>query len=169
MQFCSTDETVNPGAATDAVPNGIMLSLTCSVAGRVYDIIANPYQFFVYLFNATDEGTWIMGTVPCLPPSADPLSVAEVVVQEGGLIQIETSVAHGKVTGQQVYVGGISGVSGANGVFTVTVLSDTVFTLDGSNGSGAYVAETGQVGDTNRISAAWLLYQGQKPVLNVSV
>lgn len=53
-------------------------------------------------------------------------------------IQITTSSAHGLVTGQAVFVAGVTGNTGANGFFLVTVLDTTHVTLNGSIGGGAY-------------------------------
>ena len=53
-------------------------------------------------------------------------------------IVITTSSAHGLFTGQKVMITGVAGNLAANGTFTITVLSDTTFSLDESSGNGAY-------------------------------
>ena len=62
-------------------------------------------------------------------------------------IKIRTTHAHGLATGDRVTISGVQGNTAANGTFTVTVPASTtppespaltVFTLDGSSGSGAY-------------------------------
>lgn len=55
-------------------------------------------------------------------------------------IVITTSTAHGRTTGQQVAVINVLGNLAANGYWTITVLSTTTFSLDGSAGSGAYLS-----------------------------
>ena len=49
-----------------------------------------------------------------------------------------TTAAHGLTTGDRVAVTEVGGNTAANGTWTVTVVSPTTFTLDGSAGNGAY-------------------------------
>jgi hypothetical protein len=60
-------------------------------------------------------------------------------------IQITTATAHGYSTGQKLELYGITGNTGANGVFTITVTGATTFTLQGSVGNGVYNAGTGRI------------------------
>lgn len=54
---------------------------------------------------------------------------------------VTTSTPHGYVTGDEVRLVGISGLSGANGVyFTIDVTSTVTFTLRGTAPTGAYVS-----------------------------
>lgn len=53
---------------------------------------------------------------------------------------VVTSAAHGLVSGSTVRVVGVLGNTGANGSFTVTVLSADTFSLGGSAGTGAYTS-----------------------------
>ncbi len=55
-------------------------------------------------------------------------------------IVITTSAAHLFSTYNRVVVSGVTGNTAANGVFTITVLSPTTFSLTGSTGNGAYVS-----------------------------
>lgn len=55
-------------------------------------------------------------------------------------IQITTSAANALVTGQTVTISGVGGNTAANGTFTVTVINNTTFTLDGSTGNGTYTS-----------------------------
>jgi hypothetical protein len=55
-----------------------------------------------------------------------------------GPILITTTEAHLLVTGQRVVIQGVEGNTAANGVFTVTVVNATQFTLNGSAGNGTY-------------------------------
>lgn len=59
-------------------------------------------------------------------------------------IVVTTTVPHRYVTGDIVRVTGVLGNTAANGVFPVTVLSATTFSLTGSAGTGTYTGE-GQV------------------------
>jgi hypothetical protein len=56
-------------------------------------------------------------------------------------IQITTSTTNGLITGQTVTIYGITGNTAANGTFTITVLNNTQFTLDGSAGNGAFTGQ----------------------------
>lgn len=53
-------------------------------------------------------------------------------------IVITTSAAHNLITGSVVTVAAVGGNTAANGVFVITVLSSTTFSLNGSVGNGAY-------------------------------
>jgi hypothetical protein len=55
-------------------------------------------------------------------------------------IVITTTTAHGLTTGNYVSVQGVTGNLAANGVAPVTVLTPTTYQLNGTIGSGAYVA-----------------------------
>jgi hypothetical protein len=55
-------------------------------------------------------------------------------------IQITTSTTNTLVTGQMVTISGVGGNLAANKTYTVTVLNNTQFTLDGSTGNGAYTS-----------------------------
>lgn len=60
-------------------------------------------------------------------------------------IQITTSAAHGLSTGETVGIFGVVGNTAANGVWTVTVVNSTEFTLNGSTGNGTYVSGYGSM------------------------
>jgi hypothetical protein len=53
-------------------------------------------------------------------------------------IQITTTAAHNLTTGQQVVVTGVKGNTAANGIWTITKVDGTNFTLTGSTGNAAY-------------------------------
>lgn len=55
-------------------------------------------------------------------------------------IVITTDLAHGLATDDEVLIRGVAGNTAANGVWKVTVLTTTTFSLQGSAGNGAYVA-----------------------------
>lgn len=69
-------------------------------------------------------------------------------------IQITTLAANALTTGQTVVITGVTGNTAANGTFTITVIDNTHFTLDGSTGNGTY-AGSGTVQGTAR----WLHLQ----------
>lgn len=53
---------------------------------------------------------------------------------------VTTSVAHLFATGDRVRISGVLGATGANGDFTITVLSSTTFSLDGAAAPGVYTS-----------------------------
>ncbi len=53
---------------------------------------------------------------------------------------VVTAAAHGLETGDRVTIASVGGNTAANGSFTVTVLSSSTFSLDGSVGNGAYTS-----------------------------
>lgn len=55
-------------------------------------------------------------------------------------IVVTTSAAHLLSTGQTVVVASVGDNTAANGTFTITVLTSTTFSLDGSTGNGAYTS-----------------------------
>lgn len=55
-------------------------------------------------------------------------------------IVITTSASHLFATGDRVVVASVGGNTAANGEFTITKLSATTFSLDGSTGNGAYTS-----------------------------
>lgn len=55
-------------------------------------------------------------------------------------IVITTSAAHNYATGDTVAVNGVGGNTSANGLWTITVVSSTTYSLNGSTGSGAYTS-----------------------------
>jgi len=50
-----------------------------------------------------------------------------------------TSTGHGLTTGVLVTVVGVTGNTGANGTFNITLVDANNFSLDGSTGNGAYI------------------------------
>src|SRR6185369_9937039 len=74
---------------------------------------------------ATDTGSWSVSTT-----SGNAVSP----------IQVTTSTPNTLVTGNVVAISGVVGNTAANGTFTVTVLNNTNFQLNGTTGNGAYVS-----------------------------
>jgi hypothetical protein len=91
----------------------------------------------------------IVAALGCAAPVGGTAPTAEncVAATNETPIKIRTTHAHGLATGDRVTIAGVAGNTAANGTFTVTVPASTtppeapaitVFTLDGSAGSGAY-------------------------------
>lgn len=58
-------------------------------------------------------------------------------------IIITTAAAHDLTTGDNITIDRVQGNTAANGTWVVTYISPTTFTLDGSDGNGAYIIFTG--------------------------
>lgn len=71
---------------------------------------------------------------------AGQISVTGCVNDGTGKIKLTFSGSHGQFTGQKIRVNGVTGTTEANGFWTVTVLSRTELTLDGSAFVNAYVS-----------------------------
>jgi hypothetical protein len=79
-------------------------------------------------------------------------------VTNGTPIQVTTASAHGLASGDIATIAGALGVPAANGTWTITVISPTVFSLNGSVGSGSYlgggIVEGGVLGQVDRVIRA---------------
>jgi hypothetical protein len=82
-----------------------------------------------------------------LPPNPLPQDLATAIggptihvtaASNASPIAITTATAHGLQTGAQVTISGVVGNTSANGTFTITVIDNVNFTLDGSKSNGAY-------------------------------
>lgn len=62
-------------------------------------------------------------------------------------IQVQTTTTNTLTTGQTVTIASVGGNTNANGTFTITVLNNTTFTLNGTTGNGNYT--TGGTVQTN--------------------
>jgi hypothetical protein len=69
----------------------------------------------------------------------DDQAITNAVNNGSGLIRI-TCVAHGGSTGQIVVIAGVTGTTEANGIWTVTVIDDDTFDLQGSAFVNPYVS-----------------------------
>lgn len=71
--------------------------------------------------------------------ATDPTNAAITNATNAGPIVI-TSANHRLTTGDQIIVSGVGGNSNANGTWTVTVIDQDTFSLDGSSGNAAYTS-----------------------------
>ncbi len=68
-------------------------------------------------------------------------------------IVVTTASTAGLTTGETVSVAGVCGYTDANGTWTITVLSNTTFSLNGSNGNANYTRAA--AGTPPSRSASW--------------
>jgi len=71
---------------------------------------------------------------------ADGLLTVSGTSNNGGLIRVTTTAAHGFTTGNSVYIYGVNGTTNANGTWTVTVVNTTVIELQGSAYNAAWTS-----------------------------
>ena len=82
------------------------------------------------------------------------VSVSNAVDNGSGLVRI-TSAAHGRTTGEKIFISGILGTTEANGGWIVTVISATELDLQGSTFTNTYTS-----GGTLRIGYGWTITDG---------
>jgi hypothetical protein len=112
--------------------------------------VLNPREFTLNGRNGVPQPAFGTG-----PQVAGTRYLTEINITAATLaapVQIETAVPHGCVTGQQVRIDGVAGNVAANNTvatpsWTVTVISPTRLSLDGSDGSlsAGYVSGTGRL------------------------
>ncbi|HET6454686.1 MAG TPA: hypothetical protein VFI02_09800 [Armatimonadota bacterium] len=126
-------------------------------AGRLLEIVANPYQFFVWLKGSTTTlGCVMYGGVPYIRPAHIPKQIVDVV-DNGGEFEIECAVPHGLVTTQHAFLDNCQGVTGLNGAWQITVVDQYKYVLDDSSYSAGYVENSGFAAGPNEISRAIFL------------
>lgn len=82
------------------------------------------------------EADWIKYIRPDVSLGIDDATNASPIV-------IETPSEHDLVTGDKVVITGVLGNTAANATWRITVTDSTHFSLDGSSGNGAYIADAG--------------------------
>jgi hypothetical protein len=125
-----------------------------AVAGRTLSLAACAHQFWWWLENDVSTiGTNGIISCPYLPSHLQGINPADIsAVTNASPIQITTSSPHGLTTGQTIFNSDFLGNTAANGSFTVTVTSSTVFTLDGSTGNGAWTSGTGVIAGPGKVA-----------------
>lgn len=125
------DETISPNVDTFGWRLGLGL-------GANWRVTANRYQCIITLDGATGASlcSFAAAGVPFLMPALAPLTVAGVL--NATPVEVETSVAHGLVNGDNVCVRGVGGTTSANVNTTVTVMTPTRVSLNGTAASAAY-------------------------------
>lgn len=86
------------------------------------------------------EIDWADDDIKCVLVDLDDYALQVSAATNASPIQITTSASHGLTTGDRVLITGVGGNDAANGVFTVTVVDATNFTLDDSTGDGTYTS-----------------------------
>lgn len=135
---------------------------------RLLEIIANPYQFFVWLRGATaTRGTVMYGCAPYLRPAHTPKQIVNAA-DNGGAFEIQLAVPHGLVTGQHAFLDRCLGVAGLNGAWQITVVDQYKYILNGSTYAAGYEQNSGFAAGPQEISRAFFLVGGTRPNVNDS-
>lgn len=122
-----------------------------TLATRAFRIIANRYQVVIFLPGVSSgDGTQISWGVPYLPYNLKPYRIASAT--NTSPIVIETASAHGRSTGDTVFIANCTGNTAANGEHTVTYVDATHLILDGTAGNGDYNANSGCMAGPSQIA-----------------
>jgi len=101
-----------------------------------FDYLPTLDQRVTQMTGEADYGT---NQLPGTDPNAVSYRYVSGITNNGGLIQITVTTTSGFITGQNVLVGEVDGVTGANGIWTITVINENQLELQGSSFSGTYV------------------------------
>ena len=121
------------------------LGMTDGTDGQTFQHYVSDYCAGVEV--ETSPGSGVYEKFPSVyegigTPQRLPLTITACANNGSGLVRL-TSAAHGLATGDQVIVAGVLGATGANGTFTVTVISTTGIDLQGSTFGGSWTSATG--------------------------
>jgi hypothetical protein len=108
--------------------------------GRLYVAIINQGQAvsIEYTDNpAALSPTWVLMDLPSTPTATDLIVTGAT---NASPIVITTSVVHGLSSGNFVQVRDVGGNTAANGIFGITVMDTTTFSLRLTTGNGAYTS-----------------------------
>lgn len=129
-------------------------------AARLLDIHACPYQVLIWLQGTSTTGGCVFECgVPYLDLSERAPTIVSVADDGSGQYLVETSVSHGRVTGESVHIAGAeasgSPLTSLNGTHaTVTVTDATHYILDGSTYASGYDANSAVAAGVDQVSRA---------------
>jgi len=137
MMVMNRDQSVGVGQSTTRVMTN----------GQSYRFITHRYGFHSHLVGTYNtRGTGVYLQAPYLPGNLAPCKI--IGATNATPIVIQTSAAHGYATGDSVKQQYVEGNTAANGVFTVTVVDTTHYSLDASVGNGAFTGTKGLAQNT---------------------
>jgi hypothetical protein len=153
----------NTGSTTNG--NLLTLAVTTNTANRLYTVNITPYRVVLYVYNDTASTySWVFFSLCWLNEGTAPFLITDAT--NSTPIEITTADNHDLNTGDTVHNVGCQGNTAANGTFTVTKTAATKFTLNGSAGNGAYVADSGVAGGPNQLTRA-AIFAGNHNFSNV--
>jgi hypothetical protein len=132
--------TSTPVVLATAAPHGLSGTATFTVVGVGGNSAANGTvtATVVDSTHLLENGVTANGPYTSGGTFGNPLGESVVGATNASPIVITTNGPHGLISGSTVAISGVVGNTGANGTFTVTAISPTQFSLDGSSGTGAY-------------------------------
>ena len=138
-------KSVDTGANWTKVSDGAMDALIVDYTTNNIEIDARGSAVFVNIiqdgqtagiFYSGDGGVnWTAMDLPLLPVGTA-ATISNVI--PGAPITIVTSSNHGLSSGDEVQIADVSGTAGANGIYTMAIVDETSFSLDGSSDGTAY-------------------------------
>ncbi len=133
---------ISSGAVDSYLISNTVVNNNIEIAAHGNDvfvnIVHNGQSAAIYHYDNTLTA-WTQMDLPLIPATtATPLTITGAT--NAAPIVITTSAAHGFSTGDRVDVSGVLGNTAANGIWDITVMSATQFSLDNSTGNGAYTS-----------------------------
>jgi len=90
----------------------------------------DPYEIAYAIYSALFDVTNLVGSV-----------ISITAITQAAAAQVTTDLNHGLTTGDTTTISGVTGMTGANGTWTVTVLSEKTFTIPyNSTAAPAYIS-----------------------------
>lgn len=139
----STANTLFAYVASRDLASGVGRNVTiATLSGDTMRLLANRYGFHTFEVSAFGvNGTGLFAQVPYVPTFLAPKQIT--AASNATPIVITTSASHGYSSGDSVLIRYVEGNTAANGLFTITVLSPTTFSLAASAGSGTFSGTAG--------------------------
>jgi hypothetical protein len=147
---------LNAGATWSKVSDPVMDALIIDGFTNNIEIAAHGLDVYVNIvragrsagiFHSGDDGvTWTAMDLPRTPEGTPIAILPPDLLIPGAPIRVDHSAsgfAHGLTSGMEVEVTDVAGTLGANGVWTISVLSSFAFSLSGSNDFTPWVPGTG--------------------------
>lgn len=111
--------------------------------GDTYRVLSHRYGWHGFETGVYNANHGHFAQVPYIPTFQAPKKITDAT--NASPIVITTSAAHGYQTGDSVLIRYVEGNTAANGIFSITVLTTTTFSLNSSTGSGAFSGSLGLV------------------------
>ena len=147
--------------------SGFAYISTYANTGRLLEFVSNAHQCFLWLLNdsSTNYARMACG-VPYIRAFNAPIHISGAT--DASPVVIATSTAHGRTTGDYVFVADVRGNTGANGYYRCVVVDSTHLSLTASVGNGSYVGGGLLAEASTQIARAiWLMGEyPQQPLKN---
>jgi hypothetical protein len=136
VSFTMTDSARQGTVGTTA---GIVNVLCYSNSTRVLEFVSNAHQCFLWLLgDSSTNFTRMAFGLPYIRAFNAPILIS--AASNTSPVVLATATAHGRTTGDYVFVADTQGNIGANGYWQCVVIDPTHLSLTGSTGTGAYAS-----------------------------